>query len=309
MPTQPLSLHLRYRMTRLPGMRTTSGYRVRVRSIQYNRTTSFARSPHWRPVVLFMGQAFIRPPHSASPFTALAAACTRRNRKKLLPCLGWLPADAAARWNPRCKSPHVSCHSARAETARPRPASTPWPSPPPDPLPDASSATALPAAAPLPLSPLDPVPRSVLQIRQQVQQIVSPPRRPAIQSSPRNSSCPARVHSFRFFCIPWFSAMCCNWFFTRVRICTSVCRCFNNCRRSRSSTLGPQMRGKLFSRSSCSRWRASRTSVFCLRGAFARITPASPSHSSCPSFCSSRSNHNMSPLLSTPTRTGPLKDS
>ena len=48
----------------------------------------------------------------------------------------------------------------------------------------------------------------------------------------------------RVFCIPWFSAMCCNWFFTRVRICTSVCRCFNNCRRSRSSTLGTQMRGK-----------------------------------------------------------------
>jgi hypothetical protein len=38
----------------------------------------------------------------------------------------------------------------------------------------------------------------------------------------------------------------------RVRICTNRCRCHSNCRGSRFSGLGTQIRGKLFSRSSLS---------------------------------------------------------
>src|SRR6267143_6604936 len=48
----------------------------------------------------------------------------------------------------------------------------------------------------------------------------------------------------------------------RVRICTNRCRCHSSCRRSRFSGSGTQIRGKLSSRISLSRSRASSRSAF-----------------------------------------------
>ena len=65
----------------------------------------------------------------------------------------------------------------------------------------------------------------LVQTLQQPQQVLAPP--PAAQpssGSSRNAFCPASVHSLRFFCTPRFSIRCCNPFFTRVRISTSLCR-------------------------------------------------------------------------------------
>ncbi len=86
-------------------------------------------------------------------------------------------------------------------------------------------------------------------------------------------------------------ARACNWFITEVRKRTSLCRCLTNCRTSRSWGDGTQIRGNL-SRSSRSRiCTASRESVFCFRTIAARISAASPTHSSCLSSASIRPNH------------------
>jgi len=69
------------------------------------------------------------------------------------------------------------------------------------------------------------------------------------------------------------------------------------------SQLGTQIRGKSSSSSSLRMCRASSRSVFCLRPRLARITSASPLHSSTPNPSSSRSNHRPCPLASMPTRT------
>jgi hypothetical protein len=137
--------------------------RVRVRSIQYSRTTSLrVIATLATPWCFLWARRLYARAHPASPLTALTAACTMRNRKKLLPCLVMAPSrrrcplESSRESNP-CRPPLP----ALAENARLRPASTPWPSPPPDPLPDASSATALPATAPPPPSPPGPAPRSV----------------------------------------------------------------------------------------------------------------------------------------------------
>jgi hypothetical protein len=45
----------------------------------------------------------------------------------------------------------------------------------------------------------------------------------------------AALHSLLFRCTPWFSARCCNSFFTCRRILTSLCRCSRNWRVSRCS--------------------------------------------------------------------------
>jgi hypothetical protein len=54
----------------------------------------------------------------------------------------------------------------------------------------------------------------------------------------------------------------------------------------------------------CSRWAASRASVFCLRTIAARICAASPIHNSCPNSANMRSNQRVWPVASIPTRTG-----
>src|SRR3954449_11607075 len=96
---------------------------------------------------------------------------------------------------------------------------------------------------------------------------------------------PAGRHSAFLRRKPSFSATTCNWFITRVRICTKRCRCHSSCRRSRLAASGTQIRGKrcsIINRSnSCASWR----SVFCLRTRFVRISAASPIHNSnCNSF-------------------------
>src|SRR5205807_9138949 len=112
-----------------------------------------------------------------------------------------------------------------------------------------------------------PTRRSSDLILQHLQQIVASPLGPGIQFQLFQPLLSFLAPQLLFFCKPWFKAMCCNWFFTRVRICTNVCRCFSNCRRSRSSTLGTQILGNRFSTSRSSRCWASRLSVnCCLRG-------------------------------------------
>jgi transposase len=74
-------------------------------------------------------------------------------------------------------------------------------------------------------------------------------------------------------------------------------------RRSRFSQLGTQIRGKSSFSRSLRMCRASSRSVFCLRPRFARITSASPLHSSTPNPSSNRSNQRPCPLASMPTRT------
>ncbi|HKW63215.1 MAG TPA: IS110 family transposase [Candidatus Acidoferrum sp.] len=63
-----------------------------------------------------------------------------------------------------------------------------------------------------------------------------------------------------------------------------------NCRRSRSTAVGTQMRGKRFVSRSSKMSAASRSSVFCLRTSLARIFAESPIQSSWPSSASNRSN-------------------
>src|SRR5215469_3408308 len=65
---------------------------------------------------------------------------------------------------------------------------------------------------------------------------------------------------------------------TRVRICTSRCRCHSSCRRSRFSALGTHTRGKRSSSSNCSSSAASRRSLFCFRTRLALICAGSPIH-------------------------------
>ena len=104
---------------------------------------------------------------------------------------------------------------------------------------------------------------------------------------------------------PSFSATARSWFFTRVRICTSRCRWSTRCRTSRSDAGPTQTRnfsnGPLHN--SCSRCSASRASVFCWRGAAARIAAGFPHHNSYPSSARKRSNQRACPLASIPTRT------
>ena len=90
--------------------------------------------------------------------------------------------------------------------------------------------------------------------------------------------------------IPSFIAMACSWFLTRVRICTSRCRCQTRCRTSRFSALGTQIRGKSSLSIRCSRCAACLRSFFCLRTCLARIRAASPIHTSKPNSASRRSN-------------------
>src|SRR5579859_602295 len=59
-----------------------------------------------------------------------------------------------------------------------------------------------------------------------------------------NSLRPAARHNAFLRRRPSLSATTCNWFITRVRICTSRCRCHSSCRRSRFSASGTQIRGK-----------------------------------------------------------------
>ena len=77
-----------------------------------------------------------------------------------------------------------------------------------------------------------------IQHRQQPQQIFSPA---AVQPSSGSAPTPPTrlTPQPAFFCMPRFSARCCNWFLTCVRISTSFCRCRNNCRRSRISHSAP----------------------------------------------------------------------
>ena len=78
-------------------------------------------------------------------------------------------------------------------------------------------------------------------------------RRSVHGSSGRDASIarPSSLHSFCFFCVPWFNIKCWSSFLTGVRICTSLCRWMSNWRWSRISVPGIQMRGKRPSTNSC----------------------------------------------------------
>lgn len=74
---------------------------------------------------------------------------------------------------------------------------------------------------------------------------------------------------------PWLMAKKRSWFFSAVRIRTGLSRCFSSCRRSCSSPVGSQRRGK--------RWLSGRSS----RGSASWI----PGHNSWSSSPNKSSNH------------------
>jgi hypothetical protein len=110
---------------------------------------------------------------------------------------------------------------------------------------------------------------------------------------------PASRHSRFLQRSPSFSATARNsWFMIRVCACTIRGRCQSNCRRSRFSPLGTQIRGKRSSSNNRKISSASWRSVFCFRTRFVRISAASPIHNSNRNSPSSRSNQRAWPLAS-----------
>src|SRR5947209_19369366 len=134
------------------------------------------------------------------------------------------------------------------------------------------------------------LPDLFVQLLQDLQQIIAPALAPRSQFQVAQKLQAFLGPQLALLLEPSFMAMCCNWFLTRVRICTSVCRCLSSCRRSSSSIEGTEIAGKRFSNSNCKICWASRLSVFCLRGLLARMAVASPIRNSCPNLASNRWN-------------------
>src|SRR5947209_13926753 len=120
------------------------------------------------------------------------------------------------------------------------------------------------------------LPDLFVQLLQDLQQIIAPALAPRSQFQVAQKLQAFLGPQLALLLEPSFMAMCCNWFLTRVRICTSVCRCLSSCRRSSSSIEGTQIEGKRFSISSFRICVASRLLVCCLRVWLAWIAVASP---------------------------------
>ena len=310
MPTQPLSLHLRYGYWGCPACEPLADTACACAASSTTAPPACAQSPPWRPRGAFCrpGVYTLRPLrislhragrglHQEKPKTAPVGDGSQPTP---LPAglLAGNQAHLSCPMPPARKPPDLAQRKHRGQ-AHHRAHS-----------PDASSATALPATAPPPLYRLIQCLDPLLQIRQQVQQIVSPPRRPAIQFQSAQQLLPCLGPQLSLLLHPLVQRNVLQLVLhPRAHLHQRV-PMLQQLPQIPLLHAGHPDAGKIiFPQQLQQVARVPHIGLLLAR----RLRPNHPriprSHSSCPSFCSSRSDQNMFPLLSTPTCTGPLKDS